>query len=98
MSSSMISKVFENEDVVVLNVNVNSFVTLKCGCTIPLHTLMLVMGHQMEKGLNCVCPLHNADHEFTDDDIMKSYSVLFLEHALSGIEGSLVTTFPPPSL
>lgn len=98
MNSPIISKAFENEDVVVMNVNVNSFVKLKCGCTIPLHTLLVVMGHQMEEKVDCVCPLHKTEHEFTDDIIMKRYATLFFEHALSGIEGSLVTTFPPPSL
>ena len=98
MASRIVNKIFENEDVMVLDINTNSFVLLKCGCTLPLHTLMLVMGAQVKQGWDCVCPLHNVSHEFTDDVFMKEYSVLFLEHSQSGEEGPLVTTLPPPAL
>ena len=98
MGSRIITKTFENEDVIVLDINVNSFMNLKCGCIIPLHTLMLVMGAQVKRGEHCVCPLHHTDHDFTDDVLMKEYAVIFLEHSQSGIEGPLVTSLPPPSL
>ena len=97
MGSRIITKTFENEDVIVLNVNVNSFMYLKCGCIIPLHTLMLVMGAQVMQGMDCVCPLHKTDHDFTDDALMKEYAVIFLEHSQSGMDEPLVTTLPPPS-
>ena len=98
MGSRIITKTFEDEDVIVLNINVNSFMYLKCGCIIPLHTLMLVMGAQVKQGEHCVCPLHKTDHDFTHDVLMKEYAVIFLEHSQSGIEEPLVTTLPPPSL
>ena len=97
MGSKIITKTFEDEDVIVLDINVNSFMYLKCGCIIPLHTLMLVMGAQVKQGEHCICPLHKTDHDFTDDVLMKEYAVIFLEHSQSGVDGPLVTTLPPPS-
>ena len=90
----MYDKVFENEDVVIFNVDLNTIMTLQCGCNIHLHALMLFIGIQVKNGEEVMCPKHKTAHDFSDDATMKHYAETYLDHVLSESD-LLFMSFPP---
>ena len=68
---------------------------LSCGCEVTLSKLMLMIGLQVEKGEEVLCPLHSKKHDFSDNNTMKEYARSYLEHCL--LEKSDFVTFYPPS-
>ena len=43
---------------------------------------MTLIGHQVLRGEAVTCPYHLIEHNFSNNDIMKQYSVSYLKHCL----------------
>ena len=91
----MIRTLYEDEDVSVIDINMNSIMKLKCGCTVLLQHLMIVMGRQVKHQENVQCPHHLIEHDFSDNVIMKAYSLQYYEQCLSESDEPLITVYPP---
>ena len=55
---------------------------LSCGCVVSIGNLMTLIGHQVLRGEAVTCPYHLIEHNFSNNDIMKQYSVSYLKHCL----------------
>ena len=55
---------------------------------------MAIMGCQIANNEKVICPFHHKEHDFTDNETLKYYSVIYLDRRLQG-RRDFVTIFPP---
>ena len=80
--------------VLKLSININSIMKINCGCCVPLHTLMFIMGRQIVEGWTVICPIHWTVHNYAQDDLMRHWACRYYEHCLAGSNEPMTLLLP----
>ena len=74
--------------------NLNSIITLTCGCSVQMEKIFLLIGAQKTNNEPIVCPFHGVEHQFSKDSEWVTFAEGLYRHNQSSDPNPFTSYYP----